>query len=268
MLDVLLSLQPCVLIFRHVPKLNRCLRLSSTSTPIGERSQNTEEEMNIQLPWWRRKLVAYLLSTHDPMHKYSPHLPTFAHFFTNLHTASMISPNYQSSSHIQMSSSTSPPPYSPPIPSSRPTTATLPGRPATSAQEQNVPDVAALPPAYITETAHVSETIYNPETSPLPRPVTALPPRASFLSEITGGRVAHFPKFRALRFPGIRFPHAPRRDVAYEFYFAAQTREVDRRTRSRSRAATVVVFCSGLWFCLILLVVVTELEEATTNKQS
>lgn len=268
MLDVLLSLQPCVLIFRHVPKLNRCLRLSSTSAPIGERSQNTEEEMNIQLPWWRRKLVAYLLSTHDPMHKYSPHLPTFAHFFTNLHTASMISTNYQSSSHIQMSSSTSPPPYSPPIPPSRPPTATLRGWPAASAPERSVPDVAVLPPAYISETAHISETTYNSETSSLPCPVTALPLRASFLSEITGGRVARFPNFRALRFPGIRFPHAPRRDVGYEFYFATQTGEIDRRGSARSRAATVVIFFSGLLVCLILLVVVTELEEATTNKQS
>jgi hypothetical protein len=167
---------------------------------------------------------------------------------TYLHTASMISTAYQSSTHIQMSSfTTSPPPYHPSHHSSPPPSPAPPyGAPTTK--------LRSLPPAYISN------------TSPLPRPVTSLPPTTSFLPNMRRSWVPHFPRFRAPRFPGIRLPHAPRRNVGCDFYIAAQTRDLDPRERARSRACTIVIFFSGLLICLILLVVITQLEEATTGR--
>lgn len=154
---------------------------------------------------------------------------------------------YHSSSHIHMSSSTSLPPYRPAHHSSTsPSPAPPYGTPTT--------ELRSLPPAYISD------------ASPLPRPVTALPRSTSFLPNIRGRRVPRLPRFRAPRFPGIRFLHTPRRNAGYEFYIAAQAGDVDPRAIARSRMCTIVIFLSGLLICLILLVVITQLEEATTRR--
>jgi len=160
----------------------------------------------------------------------------------------MISKTYQSTSHVQMSSSTtSPPPYHPSHHSSPPPSpAPRYGAPTT--------ELRSLPPAYISD------------APPLPRPVTSLPPTTSFLPNIRRSWAPRFPRFRAPRFPGIRLPHTPRRNVGYDSYIAAQTRDLDPRARARSRACTIVMFFSGLLICLILLVVITQFEEATTGR--
>lgn len=147
---------------------------------------------------------------------------------------------YHSQTHIYTSSTSSLPPYRPPHNSSPPSPAPPYGAPST--------ELRSLPPAYI------------PNATPLPRPVTALPPRSSFLR---GRGVPRLPRFRTPRFPGIRFPHTPRRNVGYDVYVAARVQELDPRARARSRACTIVIFFSGLLICLVLLVV---LEEATKGR--
>lgn len=156
---------------------------------------------------------------------------------------------YHYSSHIHMSSSTSLPPYHPAHHSSTPPSPAPPYRAGASTTE-----LRNLPPAYISD------------ATALPRPVTALPQSTSFLSNIRGRRVPRLPRFRTPRFPGIRFTNTPRRNLGYDFYIAAQARVVDPRATARSRMCTIIIFFSGLLICLVLLVVITQLQEATTGR--